>query len=109
MSEPTQPLTGQTTETSNDNLVPPGMTAHERVEDDAVLQVTRLAQFLETAFPDEIALSNRQQPEAPVETAIRLLQSFASKTPPSQIERCATEYCNKVSGHTDEHGWVHAG
>lgn len=99
-------MSDQTTETSTDNLVPPGMETHVAPEVDPWVQTAKLATFLETSFPEEIDLSNRQQPETPVDTAIRLLQGFVAKTPPSQVSRCTESYCNRAAGHTDAHGWV---
>lgn len=108
LSEPTQPTTGGVVDTTEGDLVPPGMTTHQRIADDAIEQVTRLSGFLVKYFPEEIDLSNRQVPETPVDTATRLLLGFISKIPPGQLERCPAEYCNKPKDHQDVHGWVQA-
>jgi hypothetical protein len=94
------------TETSDDNFIPPGATSNSMVADHAVLQVTKLAGFLVENFPDEVALTNRQVPETPVDTAIRLLLSWSAKSP--AIVRCQVDYCNKAVNHQGEHGWVQA-
>ena len=96
------------TDTTTDNLIPQGALTHVDVEAHAVLQVTKMAEFLVTNFPNEIALTNRQQPETPVDTAIRLLTSLAAKAPYSALERCKDVTCNKPLGHADIHGWIQA-
>lgn len=114
MSEqPTQATSGQTTDTSVDGLVPPGAEdyQHDVLEEtgDPIFQVAKLASFLDERFPGERSRSNRQAPETPADTAIRLLQSLSASAPLSALERCAEAYCNKPSDHEDEHGWVHNG
>lgn len=107
MSE--QDTSGQTTETSADNLIPPGAVGHEPPSYDAWVQTATLAHFLEENFPEEIIRTNLQQPETPVDTAMRLLLALSSQTPPSQVQRCTEPYCNRNAGHHGDHGWVHAG
>lgn len=113
MSEPTQPTTGQTVDTASDGLVPPGADAYgpEEVESsgDPIFEVAKLATFLEDTFPEERNRSNRQVPESPVDTAIRLLQALSASAPLSALPRCGEEYCNKPQGHGEVHGWVHNG
>lgn len=69
----------------------------------------RLQGFLEEHFPDEVTRSNLQHPEGPVEVAIRLLTGLHAQKPPTQVERCPAEYCNKPVNHREAHGWVHYG
>lgn len=93
-------------ETSNDNLVPPGQITHEHILYDAESQVEALASFLAEHFPGEVALTNRQVPEAPVETAMRLLMGRQARAD-APTTRCPEMFCNKAVGHSDVHGWVH--
>lgn len=111
MSEPTQPTSGQTTETAVDGLVPPGATDYAEQEEtgDPIFEITKLASFLDDAFPGERSRSNRQVPEPVVDTAIRLLQSLSAAAPLSVLSRCPQEYCNRPEGHEGDHGWVHNG
>jgi hypothetical protein len=94
----------QNVETTADNLTPPGAEhdrhGHPYPED----YIRRLRTFLSERFPDEVALTNRQEPEHPVDIAIRLLSAMATH---GDVERCNLEYCNKPRAHTDGHGWVH--
>lgn len=112
MSEPTQD-TASTTDTAVDGLVPPGAEEHgpEDVEigGDPIFEVAKLTVFLEDAFPGERNRSNRQVPESPVDTAIRLLQALSASAPLSVLDRCQAEYCNRPAGHDGDHGWVHNG
>lgn len=94
------------TETSDDNLIPEGQVTHISVADHAILQVTKLAGFLIEFYPDEVALTNRQVPETPADTAIRLILSLSATAPRSALQRCQEDSCNKVHGHADVHGWV---
>jgi hypothetical protein len=107
--QPTAEIAGQT-ETSNDNLIPPGA---EGAEVDEVggsdFEVAKLAAYLQGVFPEEWVRSNRQRPEGPVDMAIRLLQGFVAASPASVLERCPEEYCNQPKGHGTVHGWVHNG
>lgn len=94
------------TDTSEDNLIPQGQETHLSVESHAILQVTKLAGFLMEFYPDEVALSNRQTPETPVDTAIRLILSLSATAPRSGLQRCQEDSCNKPQGHQDVCGWV---
>lgn len=100
------------TETSDDNLVPPGAQAYPQglgTADDSA-EVSRLAMFLAVNFPDEVNRTNVQVPESPVDVAIRLLTGLHAHTANAEPDvRCAQEFCNKPQGHTDVHGWVHYG
>lgn len=100
-----------TTETSNDNLVPPGAEAHEHVEEtgDPTFEIAKLGGFLEENFPEEMRLSNLQVPESAVDVAIRLLLALSSTAPLSAVQRCDQEYCNRPAGHSGDCGWVHNG
>lgn len=109
-----QETSGATLETTADNLVPPGAQSFDpdvNPNRDAVvyhdLELGRLADFLEQRFPDELDLSNRQEPESTVDVAIRLLTLFHATSPTAA--RCKTSYCNKPQGHQDAHGWVNNG
>lgn len=98
------------TETSDDNLIPPGAEPFRLGEGASYsAQVLRLEAFLAERFPDEVGRSNYQRQENAVETAIRLLTGLHAHTPPTQVERCTAEFCNKPRNHTDIHGWVHFG
>ena len=91
------------TETTDDNLLPPG--AEGVLGEDNITQIARLQEFLQTRFPDEVNRTNRQRPETPIETAIRLLDGLSTFGP--EVSRCAEQYCTKPAGHTDAHGVVH--
>lgn len=110
MTQPTSETAGQT-ETAVDGLVPPGAVDFGQAEEsgDPTFEIARLAAFLDGAFPGEMARSNRQVPESPVEVAIRLLQALSATAPLHVLERCSAEFCNKAEDHQDEHGWVHNG
>jgi hypothetical protein len=92
------------TDTTEMDLIPPGVLTH--VADQAVLQVTMLADFLVENFPGEINLTNYQIPETPVETAIRLLKALTANTVLDRFRRCSEDYCNRTQGHDGVHGWV---
>jgi hypothetical protein len=103
------------TDTTTDSLVPPGaeayehawhVVANEHVAEQAVLQVTKLADFLVENFPDEINPSNRQVPETPVDTAVRLLLAFSATNRATQVKWCPETYCNRTRGHGGPCGWV---
>lgn len=94
-------------ETAADNYEAPGQTTHEVTGHEASAELDRLHLWLAQHFPDEVTRTNTQQPEGPVDLAIRLLSGLSASVPPSQQERCTESYCNKPAGHTDIHGWVH--
>lgn len=68
-------------------------------------QLKRLAAHLEAHYPAEFQRQNLQEPEAVADIAIRLLTQYEASSK-AVVTRCKTEYCNKPSGHRDEHGWV---
>lgn len=108
--QPTQVTSGQTAETSADNLTPVGAPDYSVDDvDDPTFQVVKLATWLEENFPQERSRSNRQVPESPVDTAIRLLQALSASAPLSVLPRCGEPYCNRPESHEGEHGWVHNG
>lgn len=101
------------TDTTEDSFVPPGATAYppedyliKSVGDDAILQVTALADFLVENFPDEINPSNRQVPETPVDTAVRLLLALSATQKAFPGKRCQAAYCNRPESHDGPCGWV---
>ncbi len=106
----TQDIAGQT-ETSNDNLIPPGAEAYEALpefeEGNPTFEIARLAAFLDQTFPGEMDRTNVQVPDGPVAVAIRLLQSLSVTAHPSVLPRCGQEYCNQPQGHLTEHGVIH--
>lgn len=69
----------------------------------------RLIAFLRTHYPEEtgkvVVVGGTQ--EHPADTAVRLLTRLAARG--TAVPRCTEAYCNRPSGHTDEHGWVHTG
>lgn len=89
-----------THETSTDSFRAP-MT-EEHPTDDPVAQVARLSDYLWSHFPDEMARTNTQLPEAPADVAIRLISSLHASTPPTVVRRCDQPYCNQPYGHTDQ-------
>lgn len=106
-AEPTQSTSGATTETSGPDTLPPGMATHLATYVSNDEQISALVQFLQQAFPDEVALSNRQVPEKPVDTAIRLLTGFMATAKPAAMARCPFEYCNRTPHSPDEpHEWI---
>lgn len=109
MSEPTQHANASVTETSDDNLIPPGMEAHQERQEHSAVQIAELEVFLAQHFPEEVDRSNRQRPERIVDTATRLLLALSTQAPPTQVQRCTEPYCNQNAGHVTQHGWVHAG
>lgn len=114
MSEqPTQITSGQTAETTEDNLTPLGATPGAPVEfeevGDPLFDIAKLASFLDEAFPGERDRTNLQQPESVVDTAIRMLQALSASAPLSVLARCGEEYCNRPAGHVGECGVVHNG
>lgn len=109
MSEPTQHNNASVIETAEDNLVPPGMQAHQGRDEHSSVQVAELAVFLGEHFPEEMTRTNRQRPERIVDTAMRLLLALSTSAPPTQVSRCPEPYCNQNAGHATECGWVHAG
>lgn len=98
----------ETHDTTADSFIPPGVT-DRLVEMDAADQVEALTQFLDRNFPGEMQRSNRQVPELPVETAMRLLLGLAGKANLTSARRCDEPFCNKNAGHADVHGMVHYG
>lgn len=73
-------------------------------------EINRLNTFLMQSFPREMARTNVQKPESPVDVAIRLLRGL---TATGVYARCSTQYCNLPVDHDGEHGFVqfspHAG
>lgn len=108
MSQPTQPLSGSTTDTTGDTI-PPGAESHVKLSAAPTAQVSRLKEFLAANFPEEVERSNAQHPETAADTAIRLLTGMHAHTPPTEVRRCGDQYCNKPQHHKDVHGWVHYG
>lgn len=108
-AEPTQPTSGATQDTTEDNLLLLTQQALLSRQEDAVVQVTDLVLFLQDAFPEEIGLSNRQVPERPVDTAIRLLKGLSATSPSAVVVRCGEAYCNQPEGHSGDHGMVNYG
>jgi len=75
--------------------------------EDAAHQIARLEAYLNENFPAEVsAPPGHPDPETSVDVAMRLLTKLSAVAHPSQITRCDERFCNKPSGHTDEHGWV---
>jgi hypothetical protein len=110
--EPTQHNNASTLDTTDGDTIPPGATTHivgGPGQAHAVFQISDLQAFLYERFPDEMDLTNRQQPERTVDTAMRLLLSLSATAPASQVTRCPQEYCNQPQGHTTQHGVVHTG
>lgn len=108
--EITQGEAAGVTETSADGLTPPGAptSAPGQVPLSPQEEIEGLDRFLRTRFPGERERTNRQVPETAVQTAVRLLQALAARTPPTLVQRCQEEFCNQPAGHRGLHGWVHA-
>lgn len=71
---------------------------------DAQADVARLSAFLQSNFPKEIPAGMGNSDAIGV--AMRLLQGLVARADGTKVERCEAPYCNKASGHEDEHGWV---
>ena len=90
-------------DTSSTDFVAPGQAP--RKSGAPAAQVGRIKDFLAESMPDEF--NNAPDDEFACDTAIRLLQaSIAIPARSANSARCPEEYCNKISGHQDEHGWV---
>lgn len=110
---PSQMTTGHTTDTSEDGAVvaAPEFMRHnapiadpgEALRNPHAAEVNKLNTFLMQKFPREVARTNRQAPESPVDAAIRLLSGMAAGT---AYSRCETEYCNLPKNHDGDHGFV---
>lgn len=93
-------------DTTTQDIVPPGADTHVAKNGSPMMQVKRIKDFLEINYPDEMQRSNKQVVEHPADIAIRLLAGLTAKAHPSQVVRCAFNYCNKPESHIDEHGWI---
>lgn len=99
-----------TTPTADDNFTAPGTPEEPApVAEFDRYELQRLEDYLKDRFPTEVGRTNRQRPETPVDTALRLLEGLHAHVPPTQVQRCQEAYCNKPQGHRDSHGWVHFG
>jgi hypothetical protein len=109
--QPSTVLTGGTTDTAIDAVIPPGAESFEQGTEtgDPNFALAKLASFLEDFFPEEVRRTNVQVPDSPVDVAIRLLQGLSASAPLSALPRCSEDYCNQPQGHSSEHGWVHNG
>ena len=63
-------------------------------------EVATLAAYLALHHPQDVSPT-----EHPATTAVRLLTRYAVQG--TATTRCAEPYCNRPTGHTGEHGWVH--
>ena len=109
-TEPTQSTSGATAETSDFDTLPMGMNSHLATFVSNDKQISALVEFLQGTFPAEVALSNRQVPETPVATAIRLLTGFQATVTSAAMQRCPAEYCNRTPHSIDEpHEWIVGG
>lgn len=93
-------------DTTQDSFIPPGVT-DEQVESDAADQLETLIKFLDNHFPGEMQRTNRQVPETPVQTTMRLMLGLSGKANLTAVTRCDEQYCNKTQGHAGVHGMVH--
>lgn len=99
-------------DTTVDATTPPGVGAvpNETVGVDRNSEYERLERYLATYFPAEVDRTNLQSPESAVSVAIRLLEGYTSNAGVFSRETggtCNEAYCNRVSGHHGQHGWVH--
>lgn len=111
---PTQATSGQTADTTEETprLNMPDYMQHgapiadpgEALRNPHAAELNRLNSFLMTRFPAETKLQNRQKPETPVDTAIRLLSGLGTQG--TGIKRCGEEYCNLPESHDGDHGYV---
>lgn len=105
---PATATSGQTQDTTEDNIQPvvPSAAVNDNpgasLYDTNVAQLRALHNFLITRYPEEFNRSNRQHPETAVDIAMRLL----SGTSMSQVKNCPAQYCNFPANHQGDHGWV---